>query len=275
MAGDATSLSFNSVMRFREGVDGAIWVATDGGGLNRFDRAAGKFARFTSQTSNLNSDAVLAIDEDKAGRIWIGTWRGGISRFDPRSGRFTPYTTKNSGLTDDGVFAVHVDKAGQLWIGTNTKGLQRLDPERGTFTSYRVTQGEGSQIRVITEASDGVLFLGTVLQGIVAFDPRTGASRWYRAGKGGISSNQIAAVLEAEPGVIWVGSAGGLDRIDRRVNTIQHFAESDGVPEGAVAGLAIDAAQQLWISGDRGVTRFDPATKKATAYTIADGLQGT
>ena len=253
----------------------AMWVATDGGGLNRFDRTTGKFTRFTTQTSNLNSDAVLSIAEDKAGRIWIGTWRGGISRFDPHSGRFTPYTTKNSGLAEDGVFAVHVDKAGQLWIGTDTKGLQRLDPERGTFTSYHVTEGEGSQIRIITEASDGMLFLGTVLRGLVAFDPKTGTSRWYRAGKDGISSNQIRAILETEPGVIWVGTASGLDRIDRRANTIQRFTEADGLPEGGVAGLAMDSAHQLWVSGDRGLTRFDPATKKATVYTIADGLQGS
>jgi streptogramin lyase len=83
-------------MSFREGIDGAMWVATDGGGLNRFDRTTGKFTRFTTKTSNLNSDAVVSLAEDKAGGIWIGTWRGGISRFDPHSGRFTPYTTKNS-----------------------------------------------------------------------------------------------------------------------------------------------------------------------------------
>ena len=40
-------------------------------------------------------------------------------------------------------------------------------------------------------------------------------------------------------------------------------------------GLALDAARHLWISGDRGITRYDPAARKGKTYTVADGLQGS
>jgi methyl-accepting chemotaxis protein len=42
-----------------------------------------------------------------------------------------------------------------------------------------------------------------------------------------------------------------------------------------VNGLALDASRHLWISGDHGIVRYDPATKKTKAYTVADGLQGS
>ena len=274
MAGDPTSLSYNSVMGFWEAADGTMWIATDGGGLNRFSPATGKFLRYTTQTSNLNSDAVLAITEDWDGMLWIATWKGGISRFDPRTGRFTPYTTANSGLAEHAAFSIHADRAGKIWIGTYTKGFQRFDPASGTFTSFHVAEGEGSHVRIISEASDGTLLLGTSLRGLAMFDPKTGRSRWFRAGGDGISSNQVLAILETEPGVVWVGTASGLDRIDRRTETVQHFTEADGLPSGAIAGIEADASHHLWLSGDRGITRFDLVARKGKTYTVIDGLQG-
>jgi two-component system sensor histidine kinase ChiS len=275
VAGDATSLSFNSVMGFLEDSRGTIWVATDGGGLNRFDRATGKFAHFSSQTSNLNSDAVLSIAEDRSGKIWVATWAGAVSRFDPETGRFTAFTPKTSAVTDDNAFAVYGDRAGQVWIGTNSKGLQRIDPATGKVTVFQVGKTTESQIRIITETADGMLLVGTTGGGLVEFDPRTANKRWFQAGKDGISSNTVQAVVESQPGIVWIGTSNGLDRLDRRTRKIDHFTEADGLPGAAVNGVAIDASGHLWISGDRGIARFDPATKKAKAYTVADGLQGS
>ncbi|MEO8562903.1 MAG: methyl-accepting chemotaxis protein [bacterium] len=275
IAGDATSLSYNSVMGFHEDSRGAIWVATDGGGLNRFDRATGKFAHYNAQTAGLLSDAVLAITEDKSGKIWVCTWAGGISRLDPQTGRFTTYTPKNSGLADANVFGIYTDRSGIIWIGTNAKGLQRLDPATGVFTTHLLSKGTESQIRIITETSDGMLLLGTPGGGMVEFDPRTTRKRTYLAGKDGISSNVVQAILESEPGIVWIGTSTGLDRLDRRTNKIDHFTEADGLPGSAVNGLALDAARHLWISGDHGIARWDPASKKGKAYTVADGLQGS
>ena len=275
VAGDATSLSYNSVMGFLEDRSGTIWVATDGGGLNKFDRTTGKFVHYSSQTSNLNSDAVLTIAEDNAGKLWIGTWAGGISRFDPLTGRFTPYTPKNSGVADANVFGLRTDHTGKLWIGTNSYGLQSLDPATGATQTYLLGKGTESQIRIINETSDGLLLVGTTGAGLVEFDPRTSRKRAFVAGPDGLSGNAVQAILEYEPGITWVGTPNGLDRLDRRTGKIEHFTESDGLPGAAVNGLALDDNRHLWISGDRGIARWDPATKKAKAYTVADGLQGS
>ncbi|MEO8333877.1 MAG: two-component regulator propeller domain-containing protein [bacterium] len=274
VAGDATSLSFNSVIGFNEDSKGGLWVATDGGGLNRLDRATGQFTRYNSHTSNLNSDAVLAIAEDHAGKLWIGTWAGGLSRFDQRTGNFTPFTTSNSGLATIGVFSLLVDRAGLLWIGTWHEGLQRYDPKDGTFARFPLVTPE-SPLHAIVEASDGNLLIATESGGFVIFDPRTERKTVYVAGKNGLSSNQVTSVLESEPGIVWIGTYGGLDRLDRRTNTIQHFTEADGLASAFVAGLALDAERNLWVSSDRGITRFNPATKKGTHYAVGDGLQGS
>jgi len=274
MAGDVTSLSFNTVMSILEDSKGRVWVATDGGGLNRFDRSTGRFTRYTSKTSNLNSDAVLAIAEDRTGALWVGTWAGGISRFDPGSGKFTPFTTANSSIATTGVFSLLADRAGMLWIGTWREGLQRFDPKTGKFTRYPLAALE-TPLRMMSEASDGTLLIATDGSGFFTFDPRTEKKTLYAAGKNGLSSSQVTSVLESEPGVVWIGTAAGLDRLDRHTNKIQHFTDADGLASAFVAGLAQDSSHTLWVSGDRGITRFDPATKKFKQYSVGDGLQGS
>ena len=274
MAGDVTSLSFNSVLSFLRDSRGAVWVATDGGGLNRFNQVAGTFTRYTTHNSNLNSDAVLALAEDHAGQVWIGTWAGGISRFDPASGKFTPFTKANSGLKTTAAFSLMVDRAGILWIGTYLEGLERYDPKTGAFTRYPLATTE-SPLHAIVEASDGNLLIATESGGFFIFDPRTQQKTHYQAGKNGLSSNQVTSVLETEPGIVWIGTYAGLDRLDRRTNTIQHFTDADGLASSFVAGIVQDAAHNLWISSDRGIMRFDPATKKGKLYSVADGLQGS
>jgi methyl-accepting chemotaxis protein len=42
-----------------------------------------------------------------------------------------------------------------------------------------------------------------------------------------------------------------------------------------VNGIAVGGAGDMWISGDRGVSRFDPAKRKGKIFTVADGLQGS
>ncbi|HET7458330.1 MAG TPA: two-component regulator propeller domain-containing protein [Gemmatimonadaceae bacterium] len=279
--GDPSSLSFNSVLKFTEDARGGIWVATDGGGLDRFDRQSGRFTRYTTANSNLNSDAVLAAAEDRDGGIWIGTWGGGVSRLEPRTGRFTAFTPKNSDIPDENVFSTYVDRAGRIWAGTWSKGLIRYDAKHDGFTRFplaRKGQGE-SLIRIISEASDGTLLVGTDGGGLVVVDPESGRvkARYTTDAKDGptLGAMVVQAVFETAPGVVWVGTPGGLDRVDRNAATVRHYGEVDGLPSANVAGLAADGAGNIWVSTDRGIARFDPRSGKAKLYTVADGLQGS
>jgi signal transduction histidine kinase/ligand-binding sensor domain-containing protein/ActR/RegA family two-component response regulator len=282
VAGDPTSLSYNSVMAFLEDSRGRMWVATDGGGLDRFDRATGAFRRYTTQSTDLSSDAVLSLAEDRFGKIWLATWAGGVSRFDPETGRFTTYTRQNSGFADLSAFALRTDRGGRIWIGTFQKGLQSVDPATGTFSTPIALGRRGdSQIRVITELEDGALLVGTTTSGtrigdgLVEVDPRTGAVRRYPVGQRGISSLVVNAIVETQPGVVWIGTSNGLDRLDRRTGRIDHYTEADGLPGVTVNGIVPDEDGQLWISGDQGISRFDPVARRGRLFTVADGLQGS
>ena len=277
--GDQSSLSANSVVGFAQDSTGAVWVATDGGGLDHFDVATGKFSRITSRNSALNQDAVLGIAAEPSGVLWLGTWAGGITRYDPKSNSFTAYTSKNTNIPDDNIFAMHLDRKGRLWAGSWRKGLLLFDRAAKSFTAFPTTTPPvvAQEIWAIEELRDGRLALCTREQGLIIFDPETKTMTAFQTNPrdaNSVSSDEVRAVREMEPGILWIGTSEGLDRLDLATRKFTHFGRADGINANAVSGIGTDGEGNLWLSTDQGITRFDPVHKKTAQFTKADGLQG-
>ena len=281
VAGDPRSLSSNAVSRFAEDAQGGIWVGTDGGGLNRLDPATGRFVRYSMRASRLPSDAVLGVASARDGAIWIASWAGGIARLDRERGTIRALSAKAGELPEDNFFSVHEDRDGRMWGGSWRTGLILVDHERGTFRTYPIApRGVAeSVVRLIRDAADGRLLIGTDGGGLVVFDPRTGARVNYvrsdTASLSTLSANAVQAIHESEPGVLWIGTPEGLDRLELRTRKVEHLTEADGLPSANVVGIAPDGAGHLWISTERGITRFDPRKRTFKHYSVADGLQGS
>ena len=74
---------------------GNIWIATMGGGLNKYDYKANRFTHFKNQPGNLNtisSNLVSSLATDRNGNIWIGTEDAGACTYNESTGKFTRYT---------------------------------------------------------------------------------------------------------------------------------------------------------------------------------------
>ncbi len=92
-ANDPYSLSGNAVTALHESRSGDLWVATAGGGLNRFEREADVFVQYRHDPTDLQtpgSDVLTSVIED--GGAWSG-WDtdSGVDRFDPESGQWRHY----------------------------------------------------------------------------------------------------------------------------------------------------------------------------------------
>lgn len=62
-----------------------IWIATDGGGLNRYDKTTDTWTRYRHDPidpESLSDDVVLCVTETSDGSIWAGTRKGGLNRLD-------------------------------------------------------------------------------------------------------------------------------------------------------------------------------------------------
>jgi hypothetical protein len=134
---------------------------------------------------------------------------------------------------------------------------------------------------LLRELADGTFAVGLREGGLTLLDPETGAQQHHVSDPRrptSLAGNKVRALLEGdaarEPGVLWVGTEAGLDRLDRRTGRVTHMGRADGLPSDYVVGIERDGAGRLWVSTDRGLGRYDPRRGTFKTYTRADGLQG-
>ncbi|MCP4146777.1 MAG: response regulator [bacterium] len=105
-----------------------LWIATWGGGLNKFDTENEKFTRF-SKKQGLHDNILSGIIPDNKGNLWISSPRG-ISRFNRRTGEIRNFKifvgTKSNAYNAGAYFKM---KSGEMAFG-GILGYTTFYPER-------------------------------------------------------------------------------------------------------------------------------------------------
>ncbi|MBK7036123.1 MAG: response regulator [Bacteroidetes bacterium] len=91
--GDKNSIHGNDVRSLAFDKKGTLWIGTNGGGLNRYNKSENNFTHFTAE-NGLPNDVIYTILCDNNGMLWLGT-NHGLCRFNPND-----YSVKNFTLKD-------------------------------------------------------------------------------------------------------------------------------------------------------------------------------
>ncbi len=293
--GNPGSLSNNVVTSFAEDAENRLWVGTYGGGLNQSGPVAGQFRVFRNEEGDpesLSDDRVMSLFSDREGVLWVGTLTGGLNRLDRSSGKFThlrhdPHNPRS--LSSDGVTVIFEDSQGILWVGTYQGGLNRFDRAGGEFMRYANDPGDPeslgeNRVLVVMEDSLGELWVGTDGGGLNRFDRKTERFHRYRhdpADSNSLSDDHVWAIHEDEEGSLWVGTQnGGLNRwsaSDRKAGraSFSRYGKRHGLPSAGVNGIRGDGRGNLWLSSNRGLTRFNRSSLAAKTFDARHGLQGS
>jgi signal transduction histidine kinase/ligand-binding sensor domain-containing protein len=288
-ANDNKGLSNPTVRAICEDGFGNLWIGTRGGGLNCYNRKTGKFTYYTNKPNDkksISNNSVLAVLEDSRGNLWVGTETGGLDLFDRANNRFIQhrYDAKDSiSISSDYIMTICEDKKGNLWVGTAGSGFNKFDYESKKFTRYRKTGHQpnelsGNYVWSILEDNQGYLWIGTWGAGLNRFDPKTNTYKIYKHladDPSSLSDITILSIFEDSRGDIWIGTlGGGLNRYDQQTDTFKHFTQKDGLPNDVVYGILEDAANNLWLSTNKGISCFNSNTGEFSNYDLHDGLQG-
>ena len=96
--------------------DGTLWVATWGGGLDRFDgQRIVEYKPVRGDPSSLANGRVNTLLEDRAGRLWIGT-QAGLQRYDRERDRFEMIRLPPGGRELENVQGLAPDAGGRVFV---------------------------------------------------------------------------------------------------------------------------------------------------------------
>jgi len=229
---DSTSLAFSYIEWLFWSLDNYLWIGTYGGGLFRFDPNDESFVRYhhhPADPTSLSNDQVTYIIEESKDILWVGT-TGGLNRLDRTTGQFERFLNVDNdptSLSFNDVRTLYIDRQETLWVGTgffyqddlSQGGLNRFNPETKTFTRY-LHQPD---------------------------DPKS------------LMGNVIKAIYEDSKGNFWVGSLGGLQKMDRKAGTFRRMLDDpkvagdifapgiQGNEISSVFSLLEDKSENLWI----------------------------
>lgn len=278
------SLSHPTVRDLVEDGDGRIWVATLGGGVNRFDPKTETFTTFRHRPddpASLGNDQVEHLARTTDGAIWAGTLADGLARIDPQSGELRTFrhAPEDPGsLGDDRILALLADPSGGLWIGTE-KGLDRYHPDRGVFEHHRADPDDPTRlasdlVSALAADPDGALWIGTRGDGLHRREPVSGAMKRFRHDPddpGSLGEDEIVSLHVGPRGNLWIGTQRrGLDRLDPRTGIFDHHrhhpADPTSLRYGRVLELLTDRADVLWIATTEGLQHLNPLSFAFTHY---------
>jgi signal transduction histidine kinase/ligand-binding sensor domain-containing protein len=232
-------LGDHAVTAGTQAVGGAVWVGTNGDGIDRWQ--SGVVEHFSTH-NGLASDVVLTVAADRKGGVWIGT-ADGLNHV--QNSKVETFTSAD-GLPDDFVRSLLVDDDNSVWIGTR-RGLAHW--QDGHFKVWTHADGLPSDlVGALLKSSDEDVWIGT-LDGLSHL--HDGVIKTYTT-RDGLSGNVITSLLQDASGALWIGTKGnGLTRwANNRFTSLQR-ADLPGV----VDALLMDARGYLWISSTHGIAR--------------------
>ncbi|HVX42105.1 MAG TPA: two-component regulator propeller domain-containing protein [Gemmatimonadaceae bacterium] len=282
--GDPRSLGGPIVRSVLTDRGGVLWVGVESYGLSKHAPAAVTFDLLRHDPSNprsLSDGYVRGISGDRQGNVWIGTQHGGLDRIDP-SGRVRVYRHRNGdphSLPGDNVWAFFEDHAGVDWVGLHEQGFGTFDPATGAFTRSPLVPADAS-VNVIYEDRAGTLYVGSEGRGLYAIAPDRRSVRTYGSTQGELrvlANNDVQSILEDRSGILWIGGADGLTRLDRAHGRVGHYYGKPGqagtLGSSFVTDIMQDSRGTIWVATKGGgLNRFDERTGQFTSIGTAQGL---
>ena len=291
-------LSHNVVTNFCEDQDGKIWISTDGGGVNVYDRETGDFQHLKHDPNNKNSlsiNTAITLFCDNDNRIWIGTYNGGLNIYDQKQQQFHHYRfnpADPNSISSDHVWGFTQDKWGNMWVATVNSGLNLMKKGSDSFIRYQITDlnyrgqdqiscnaitylfiDNGNRLWIATEWGLEMVMLDEI--DFTQAVPKLEFNHYINSDHdSNIKENRISYVNQDGFGNIWIGTRGsGLVKLDFDTLNFSYYTVNEGLSHNSVRGILFDDDNNLWISTNNGLSKFNVTSGQFKNYDSSYGLQ--
>jgi signal transduction histidine kinase/ligand-binding sensor domain-containing protein/DNA-binding response OmpR family regulator len=259
---------------------GLIWIATDHGGINVFDKRANKMRYLLHDSENgksLGQNSITQLYKDDDGIIWAGTYKKGVSYHHESISRFPLYNryAEPEPLPFEDVNRFVEDQQGNIWIGTNGGGLLYFNRQSGRFTSFKNDPANPNSIssNVIVSLCidhENKLWIGTYFGGLSCYDGKKFTNYNHDPrNPHSLSSRNVWEIYEDSKHRLWVGTlGGGLDLYDRKTHTFTHYNNNDqqSVRSPYISVITEDSEGNLWVGTSAGIDVLQNKTGEFIHY---------
>lgn len=281
---DSNSLCYSNVASVLV-QDSFIWVGTDGGGINIFDKRRvysgtnGQLEGFIRCNFTL-PQKVICLFKDSKGFIWVGTYLEGAYVYNTKTKiLYNVEDYFDIQLNNHDVRCFYEDSSGDIWLGTHGGGVNIIDIEKGQIQYLKRDTTDYANslsldwVRKIIEDSYGFVWIATTY-GLNMYDPVKKEFRqfFYKEDDStSLSNSFVYTLFEDNKKNLWVGTRSGLCKYNRGNNNFTRYTVEDGLSDNLVVAICQDNMSNLWFSTNNGLTKMQPDGSMIN-YDVNDGL---
>jgi signal transduction histidine kinase/DNA-binding response OmpR family regulator/streptogramin lyase len=226
--------------------DSSIWFTDEGVLLGRYfpKEQEYKIYHYNDSIEQLHSQAYIkkgnfappsiqwSLFEDKSKRLWIGH-KNGLSYFDSATQMMEVYQKYNGFNKLQESNVYHFHQSQEgIWLATNN-GLFLLDTQKGIIDWIHENNTNGKKTPY----------------------------------------NHIAHIYEDEDNTFWLASkGGGLIHIDLQSGEYTQFTTQQGLSDNVIYAVYPDDYENLWLSSNNGIMRFNKQTHQISSYKEDAGI---
>ncbi|MFD0963142.1 ligand-binding sensor domain-containing protein [Pseudofulvibacter geojedonensis] len=269
-----------------------LWIGTYGNGLYKLDKETRTYAYYPGtkkDKSGFTGRQVYNITEDLKGNMWFSTSNGGILKYKRETNTFDVFEHENlkqEKLINSVVFK---ESNGNIWIGTWTQGVYFYNTSTKELKHFKDTLAKPTDIvtgwvNYIFEDLDKNHLWISYENGLHVIDLRSDIV--YKLdntvnANNGLKSNYIYSIYKDSDSSFWLGTESGLVQVlDYQLKNnhklelkTRTYTKKDGLLNEVAYGMLEDDYNNLWVSTNNGLVKFNRQTKEIKTYLDSDGLQ--
>ena len=265
-----------------------LWIGTKGGGILRIrnyspeTNAAVSFDRISISNSTLTDNTVYCFAPGSANRLWIGT-ENGLNYYSYQNKQLKAFTVIADGKKVKYVHSINELNDTTLWVSTVGEGIVKVildkagsSPSVKSATRIVLDDGRMASNYFFTsfQENDSILWFGNRGYGAYRLNVETERLTPYRFDNvvNSQTANDIFAIYKNEKGY-WLGTSSGLLHFNEDYS--HYHDRADLFSNNTVHGILEDQQNNLWISTNQGLVRFNPKTNTGQTYDRENGLEVT
>jgi signal transduction histidine kinase/DNA-binding response OmpR family regulator/ligand-binding sensor domain-containing protein len=267
-----TGKAISQIIRFDKD---NLLIATEDGGINSYNPETETINPFKPNLNQKAGNNIHALLRDSKNNLWIGAFENGLTQYNPSNGQISRfvYNPEDPAATPSiSIYTLYEDSAKQIWIG-GTNGIRIFDYKTGKLSAYNDDDFKNAFVYHIFDDHQGNILVCTMRNGFCVINSSRNTLKWYTPSTSKIPSSRCITGLCDNNGIVWLGFLdGGFVRFDPQNDSIKIFNTSDGLINNNVYGILEDNKNNLWISTNKGLSRFNKETETFINFTHEYGL---
>lgn len=250
-------LSNKTILSICEDKNGAIWIGTDGGGINRFDLNTQEFRHYPS-TSN---EKIVSLTNYSDDQLLFLSYAKGSYIFNKKTGKCAPFSFPEN--RQNSMYSFYRISEQQLLALGETPFIYDLKHNQIVELNKESKLNIAPSSRAFSN-TDGTIYISNQNQ-LLSVDLSKLEVQLLKE----FSSDEIVQVIfQDKDGLFWVGTDQGLRLFNKNTNSYQAI---DTRLFHRVTGIIPDE-DKLWIGAENMLFSYEKFSNKFTKHGNSDGF---